>query len=107
MTLLKAFFVEDHVLSGNMMPNPADNGQTLVTLSPTATLTVGGELNKVASNVAYGRDMGGVHWRSDGKLSMELGEQVAITILRGMKNTFNEPFAAWSFRDFNGNLVTV
>ena len=30
-----------------------------------ADMTVGGELNKIACNVAMGRSMGGVHWRSD------------------------------------------
>ncbi len=30
-----------------------------------ADLTVAGELNKVAANVSIGRNMAGVHWRSD------------------------------------------
>lgn len=104
-TMLKAFFNEDHVLSGNLMPS--EDGETLVTLSPSATLTVGGELSKLATNIAYGRHFAGVHYRSDGKISLKLGEQVAISILRDMLNTLNEPFAGWSFKDFDGNLVVV
>jgi len=45
-------------------------------------MTVGGELNKLASNVAMGRSMGGVHWRTDNTRSLRLGEQIAIEILR-------------------------
>ncbi|MGE0862140.1 MAG: vanadium-dependent haloperoxidase, partial [Gammaproteobacteria bacterium] len=47
-----------------------------------ACMTVGGELNKLASNVAMGRSMGGVHWRTDNTRSLRLGESVAIEILR-------------------------
>ena len=28
-------------------------------------LTLGGELNKLAHNLSFGRDMSGVHWRAD------------------------------------------
>lgn len=106
-TILKALFDESYILPSPVMPNPLDGGQTTVPLSPPASLTVGGELNKLANNVAIGRNIAGVHWRSDAKESLKLGEQVAIGILRDMKNTFNEPFAGWSFHDFDGNLVTV
>ncbi len=106
-TLLKAFFDEDYVLPDNVMPNPADGGQTVVPLSPSATLTVGHEINKLASNVAIGRNIAGVHWRSDANASLKLGEQVAITILRDMLSTFNEPFEGFTFKDFEGNQVVV
>jgi hypothetical protein len=106
-TILKAFFVEDHVLADNVMPNPADGGQTVVPLSPAATLTVGGELNKLANNIAIGRNIAGVHWRSDAAESLKLGEQVAISILRDKKNTFTEPFEGWSLVGFDGNLITI
>jgi hypothetical protein len=36
--------------------------------------TVGGELNKLADNVALGRNMAAVHWRSDAEQSLLLGE---------------------------------
>jgi len=44
-------------------------------------LTVGGELNKLASNIAIGRNFAGVHWRSDATESLKLGEEVAIRYL--------------------------
>jgi hypothetical protein len=35
-------------------------------------LTVGNELNKLASNIALGRDAAGVHYRSDGVQGIRL-----------------------------------
>ncbi|MEP7124855.1 MAG: vanadium-dependent haloperoxidase [Byssovorax sp.] len=70
-------------------------------------LTVGGELNKIASNVAIGRNFAGVHWRSDYEASIELGEQIAISVLRDQKKTYNEPFKGFSLTKFNGQTILV
>ena len=35
-------------------------------------MTIGGELNRLASNVAIGSNIAGVHWRSDGTESLYL-----------------------------------
>jgi hypothetical protein len=61
-----------------------DDGQSLLpyTGSDAGQITVGGELNKLANNVALGRDMAGVHWRSDAEQALLLGEKVTISILR-------------------------
>ncbi len=106
-TALKAFFDETFV-----MPNPmaaSDDGQSLLpyTGSDAGEITVGGELNKVANNVALGRDMAAVHWRSDGFQSLLLGEAVAISILRDQHKTFNEPFEGFTFTKFDGTKITV
>ncbi|MBG0792329.1 vanadium-dependent haloperoxidase [Methylocystis sp. H62] len=62
-------------------------------------LTIEGELNKLAQNVAMGRSMGGVHWRTDNTRSLMLGEALAAEILAGITNDANErPFFA--FRTF-------
>lgn len=47
----------------------------------TSDLTIEGELNKLAQNVAMGRSMGGVHWRTDNARSLVLGEALAARIL--------------------------
>jgi hypothetical protein len=70
-------------------------------------LTVGGELDKLASNVAFGRDFAGLHWRSDGMEGLRLGEAVAIEVLEEMRLTGNELFAGWSLRSFDGTRVAV
>jgi hypothetical protein len=106
-TVLKAFFDESFVI-----PNPmkaADDGQSLLpyTGPDAGEITVGGELNKVANNIALGRDMAAVHWRSDGFQSLLLGEAVAISILRNQRTTFNEPFDGFTFSKFDGTKITV
>src|SRR5205814_4147178 len=88
-TILKAWFKESTKLVdiGLTPMEPTDDGSALVTYTSAdaGDLTVGGELNKIASNVAIGRNTAGVHWRSDGTESLKLGEQMAISILRGQR----------------------
>jgi len=90
-----------------LMPNPGDGGQTTIPLSPALNLTVGGELNKLAFNVGIGRNLGGVHWRSDATVSAKLGEQVAIQILKDLKTTYHESFGGFVFTDFEGVVQYV
>lgn len=71
------------------------------------TLTVGGELNKIASNVANGRNMAGVHWRSDATESLLLGEAIAISILKDQKACYNEVFNGFGLTKFDGTTITV
>jgi len=61
--MLKAFFNESFVI-----PNPVEASSDGFSLTAYTgpSLTVGGELNKLAANVSIGRDIAGVHWRSDG-----------------------------------------
>lgn len=70
-------------------------------------MTIGGELNKVASNVAMGRSMGGVHWRTDNTRSLRLGEEIAIEILRKRSAEYAEKPLSFSFRSFNGGMVLI
>ena len=70
-------------------------------------MTVGGELNKIASNVAMGRSMGGVHWRSDNTRSLRLGEQVAIEILRKRTMEYAERPVSFTFRAFDRHTVHI
>jgi hypothetical protein len=55
-------------------------------------VTVGGELDKLASNVAHGRNFAGVHFRSDGEHGILLGEAVAIQFLQDHLRTYREKF---------------
>lgn len=103
-TVLKAFYNGSTVISSPKVPSA--DGQSLVNYVGDP-LTVEGELNKVAWNVAFGRTMGGVHWRSDSYESMLLGERVAIEILRDQKNLYNENFAGFTFNKFDGTTITI
>jgi len=110
-TILKAWFNEStRLVDIGLMPvQPTDDGLSLVpyTGSDTGDLTVGGELNKLASNVALGRNTAGVHWRSDGAESLKLGEQIAIGILRDQRSCYNNVFNRFSLTKFDGTTITV
>lgn len=70
-------------------------------------MTVGGELNKIASNVAMGRSMGGVHWRTDNTRSLRLGEQIAMEILRKRTSEYAERPMSFTFRSFDRQRVHI
>jgi hypothetical protein len=114
-TVLKAFFDESAIIPNPVVPSA--DGTTLVpyTGADAGSLTVGGELNKVATNIAYGRDHAGVHWRGDQRESMLLGEQVGISILRDQYRTYNQVkgsgpgggFKGYTFTKLDGTKITV
>jgi membrane-associated phospholipid phosphatase len=103
-TVLKAWFKEDWVL-----PNPVVADREGLSLLPWRgdALTVGGELNKLAANNSFGRNIGGVHWRSDAVESIRLGEAVAIAFLNDMAGCFNETFAGFSLTKFDGTQIRL
>jgi hypothetical protein len=103
-TILKAFFDESYIIPNPVVPDPT--GTTLVPyVGP--PLTVGNELNKLASNIGIGRNIAGVHWRSDYTESLKLGEEVAISMLRDQRSCYNEPFTGFSLTKFDGTTITV
>lgn len=103
-TILKAWFDGNFVIQNPVTTDAF--GQNLVPyVGP--PLTVRGELNKLASNVALGRNIAGVHWRSDATESLLLGEQVAIDILRDQRASYNEDFNGFTFTKFDGTSITV
>ncbi len=103
-TILKAWFDESFVI-----PSPVVTDSTGQILTPYVgpPLTVGGELNKIAANVGLGRNIAGVHWRSDSTQSILLGEAVALSILRDQRASYNEVFNGFSLTKFDGTTVTV
>jgi len=103
-TVLKALFNESFVIPSPVMPS--DDGSSLAPYTGTP-LTVGGELNKLASNIALGRDAAGVHYRSDGVEGIKLGEAIAISILRDTATLYNEVFPGFSFTKYDGTPVTI
>jgi hypothetical protein len=103
-TMLKALFDEDFEVPNPVVPRP--NG---LALDPYVgpPLTVGGELNKLASNVGTGRNIAGVHWRSDAVESFKLGESVASAILRDQLATLNEDGGSFEFTAFDGTPIVI
>lgn len=66
---------------------------------PSTGMTIEGELNKLAMNVAMGRCMGGVHWRTDNTRSLMLGEAVAAQVLADVTEDLAEK-PEFEFRTF-------
>jgi hypothetical protein len=102
-TALKAFFDESDTVKNPMVPSA--DGTTLVPYDG-PPLTVGGELNKVAMNVASGRNAAGIHWRSDAINSLKLGEEVTICILQEQKGSYNDD-VTMSLTKFDGTKITI
>jgi len=110
-TILKAWFKETtRLVDIGLTPvQPSDDGLNLVPYagSDAGDLTVGGELNKIASNVGLGRNIAGVHWRSDATESHKLGEAIAIGILQEQRACYNEVFNGFSLTKFDGSTINV
>lgn len=105
-TVLKAWFDESYVIPDPVVPD--DDG---VKLRPyrgadADQLTLGGELNKLAANISIGRNLAGVHWRTDYTASIRLGEEIGISILREMKAVTREE-ASFTLSRFDGTTVTI
>jgi hypothetical protein len=105
-TILKAWFDESFVI-----PDPIVSSEDGIELIPytgpdAGSLTVGGELNKVAANIAMGRNFAGIHWRTDYSESVKLGEQVALGILEEQKETYNEHHS-FTLTTFDGTTIKI
>ena len=106
-TILKAFFDESTPIE-NPLQSSAD-GTTLIayTGADAGQMTVGGELNKLAGNIALFRNAAGVHWRSDYTESLPLGEAIAIGLLQEMSLGFNEDDAYFQLTRFDGTTIRI
>lgn len=102
--MLKAFFDETQIVT-NCVVASADG----LTLNPYTgpALTVGGEINKLAFNVAIGRNFAGIHYRTDATGGFQLGEQVAIAMLQDMVDTYAEDFPGFKFTLMDGTPVAI
>ena len=107
-TVLKAFFDESFVL-----PNPVEPTSSGLGIADyggpynSPDLTVGGELNKLAMNIAVGRNFAGVHWRTDMTESLAFGEEVALRVLEDERHTVNEEFSGFSLTRFDGRKTVA
>jgi len=112
-TIMKAFFKDDELIKNHLTPkkpDPADATQ-LVDLSVdegSDLLTVDGELNKLAVNVAMGRDFAGIHYRMDAYEGILVGERLALHYLQDHARSYNEQlFAGFELTTFQGERVRV
>ena len=104
-TILKAWFDESQAYANFAQPvQPSRDGLSLINYNEpdVAQMTIKSELNKLASNISIGRNIGGVHWRSDYTESVFLGEKVAIQLLEDYGFTYNEDFIGFGLNNFDG-----
>lgn len=102
-TVLKAFVDE-----GFVVPDPVEASRNGRRLKPWAgaDLTLGDEINKLATNISIGRCTAGVHYRSDGS-GLALGEAMAIGLLQDYSATYNERFDGFTLTRFDGRRIRI
>ena len=113
-TVLKAMF-KTHSDDGTLLDWPIQHvignntGTSLININ--ASTTINDELNKLAYNVARGRDFAGVHYCVDGNQGIKIGETYAISYLRDKcleySEKFNETFVGWTLTKFDGTTITI
>jgi len=110
--VVKAFFddrVKLNTILDPVKPDPNDPSQ-LVVLSgeDEDKLTVGSELDKLASNIAIARNFAGVHYRADGDEGIILGEKVAERYLQDHGRMYQEfGFNGFEFTQRNGQRIRI
>ncbi|HVR47218.1 MAG TPA: vanadium-dependent haloperoxidase [Candidatus Binatia bacterium] len=103
-TMLKAFFDESFVIPNAVAANAA--GDALLPWRE-GELTLGGEFDKLACNIAFARHAAGVHYRSDSMAGLLAGEQQGLSLLSDYSRTFNERFAGFELTTFGGRRVRI
>lgn len=75
------------------------------------SITIVGELNKLASNISFGRNFAGVHYRSDGQFGIELGELYTISYLQKHIKSYRESymglFNGFILEKFDGTMIRI
>lgn len=115
-TVMKAF-LKTHDSNNNPLHWPSDpkhsiDGNVLQTYDKSDNkITIIGEINKLASNMALGRDMGGVHYRADGDDGIVLGETFAIKYLqiklKEYIGLYNGMISSFKLEKFNGEFIEI
>ncbi len=114
-TVLKALFDGGYEFPTEEKVVPTRDGSELRTAAETGamgvdeTLTVRGELNKLASNMALGRNRAGIHYRTDGIEGLRLGEAAALRFLEDQLSLPNrvDGTLTLTVETFDGESVTV
>ena len=106
-TILKAFFDESTPIENPVLASSDGLSLVAYTGSDASQMTVGGELNKLAGNIALFRNAAGVHWRSDYTESLPFGEAIAIGLLQEMSLGFNEDDAYFELTKFDGQKIRI
>ena len=105
-TVMKAFFYENFPLSNPVQPTA--DGMSLEPYKGETKLMLGAEIDKLAANIAWGRSFAGIHWRSDSREGLKVGQAAAISLLQNWKNTTDEGAVLQiRFTGFEGNQISI
>ncbi len=85
---------------------PTVSGDDLVPYAG-APLTLGGEIDKLAGNYAFGRHAAAVHYREDSEAGLRYGESVALGVLRDLATVCGSAFPGYALQTFDGERVTI
>lgn len=103
-TILKAWFNESTIFASPVQAS--SDGLSLIPYSG-ADLLLNNELDKMASNMAYGRNFAGIHYRSDAEEGILLGERIAIEYLKQRKRSYNEKFKGFELTTRFGKKIII
>ena len=95
--------------AGLSVDESSADGTTTNALDATTanSLTINGELNKLAWNVSVGHGIhAGIHFRSSTYWSILLGEKIALAVLRDRAQSNFEPFSI-TLTKFDGTSATI
>ncbi|WOI38647.1 vanadium-dependent haloperoxidase [Alteromonas sp. CI.11.F.A3] len=123
-TILKAFFdgscflhitndgerfsVDRHSRQNDNAFIPSSDGRRLRVVEVSQSLSLEGELNKLAANISIGRDWAGVHYYSDYEQSLLMGEKIAISMLQEQTLGHNPlENLAFTLNRFDGSEVVI
>ena len=91
-----------------MIPSPVTpslDGLDVVTFEK--DLSIEGELNKLAWNIAFGRSFAGIHYRSDHEAGLLLGEDIALQLLAERAREIVRAKSTVWLRRFDGTWTSV
>ena len=102
-TILKAFTNPAALIPSPVTPSL--DGLDVVTFEK--DLSIEGELNKLAWNIAFGRSFAGIHYRSDHEAGLLLGEDIALQLLAERAREIVRGKSTVWLRRFDGTWTSV
>lgn len=94
------------MLSAAQIADPNTGFTTLTAAPDSPVLTLQGELDKLADNIAFAGLFAGVNFRSDAHSALRLGERIAMEVLMEHLQSFNEPISL-RFQTFDGAFALL
>jgi hypothetical protein len=106
-TVLKFFYDGNFVIPNPLVPTPDGLSVNPYTSPDAGSLTINGELNKLAHNISFGHGIhAGIHWRSDSDASISLGEAFAVSFLQDKIRVYNEKLTV-HITKIDGSIATI